>query len=170
MDNDDDALASAARDGDARAFGELVARHEGAVRRFLRRAAGHAADDLAQEAFLKAWRQRRDWRGDGSYRGWLMRLAWTAFLDANRTAQRSAARDAAWADAAPPSPDAELTLAVAQALAELSPSERAAAELCFAQGFSHSDAAAILRMPLGTLKSAVARARARLAILLEPSP
>ncbi|MGH6786703.1 MAG: RNA polymerase sigma factor [Novosphingobium sp.] len=166
MGDDDRTLAAAARDGDERAFAALVVRHEAAVRRFLGRAAGHAADDLAQEALLKAWRRRADWRGDGSYRGWLLRLAWTAFLDATRSAKRGAARDAAWAEQPVLAPDPDIAVAVAQALAELAPRERAAAELCFAQGFSHGEAADILGLPLGTLKSVVARARVRLAQLL----
>lgn len=166
MEDSDHLLAAAARDGDQRAFAALVVRHEAAVRRFLRRAAGHGADDLAQEALVKAWRRRGDWRGAGSYRGWLMRLAWTAFLDFERSAKRGAARDTAWADRPAAESDPDLQLAVAQALAELAPRERAAAELCFAQGFSHSEAAEILGLPLGTLKSVVARARLRLVELL----
>lgn len=170
MADDDHLLAAAARAGDQSAFAALVVRHEAAVRRFLRRAAGQAADDLAQEALLKAWRRRGEWRGPeqhgGSYRGWLMRLAWTAFLDAERGAKRGAARDEAWARQPVPSPDPDLAVAVAQALAELVPRERAAAELCFAQGFSHTEASEILGLPLGTLKSVLARARARLVELL----
>jgi len=163
---DERGLARRAAEGDIDAFAVLVARLEPRVRRFLRRSAGHAADDIAQEAFLRAWQQRAAWRGEGSYAGWVLRIAWTAFLDAERGARRRSRREA-WSDLAPSrSGDPELSAAVAQALAALSPRERALAELCFVQGFSHSEAAKITGLPLGTAKSLVARARAQLAQLL----
>ena len=162
----DEVLAERAGGGEVAAFAALVARHEPRVRRFVRRAAGHAADDIAQEAFLKAWQRRGDWRGQGSYVGWLLRIAWTTFLDHDRAARRRAVREAGLVSDEP-TPDPELTLAVGQALAALPARERAAAELCFAQGFSHGEAAAVLGLPLGTLKSAVARARAKLVAMLE---
>ena len=56
---------------------------------------GEAADDLAQETFLKAWRMAGDYRGDGRYRAWLMRIAWTQFLGAHRATGRRDAREAA---------------------------------------------------------------------------
>lgn len=165
----DESLAERAGGGDVAAFAALVARHEARVRRFVRRAAGHAADDIAQETFLKAWRRRGEWRGHGSYIGWLLRIAWTTFLDHQRASRRRAAREAIEPDARHDAPDPELALAVGQALAALPAGERAAAELCFAQGFSHSEAAAVLGLPLGTLKSTVARARAKLVVILEVS-
>jgi RNA polymerase sigma-70 factor (ECF subfamily) len=161
----DEPLAERARGGDTAAFAVLVKRHEARVRRFLRRASGHAADDIAQEAFLKAWQRRGAWDGRGSYVGWLLRIAWTTFLDFERTDRRRAAREQHENEAA--APDPELALAVGQALAALAPRERAAAELCFAQGFSHGEAAAIMGLPLGTLKWVVARARQQLVALLE---
>jgi RNA polymerase sigma-70 factor (ECF subfamily) len=57
-------------------------------------------------------------------------------------------------------------LDIDRALASLSPDERAAALLCFGEGYSHSEAARILELPLGTLKSIVARARTKLALYL----
>jgi DNA-directed RNA polymerase specialized sigma24 family protein len=58
-------------------------------------------------------------------------------------------------------------LALDRALAALGPRERAAALIVFGEGHSHSEAATMLRLPLGTLKSLVARARAALIPLLE---
>ena len=161
----DETLADRARRGDTAAFAELVGRHEARVRRFVRRAAGHAAEDVAQEAFLKAWQRRGAWDGRGSYIGWLLRIAWTTFVDHDRSERRRIAREQPEPEA--PGLDPELRVAVVQALAALSPRERAAAELCFAQGFSHAEAAGILGLPLGTLKSIVARAKARLVEMLE---
>lgn len=165
----DNALARRAAAGDAAAFVQLVRRHEGAVRRFLTRLSrGEGADDLAQEVFLKAWRRARDWRGDGSYRAWLMKIAWTQFLTSYRAKGRSAAREQeAYEREAASAHDPDTAIDLGRALAALGERERAAALLCFGEGCSHSEAAEIMGLPLGTLKSIVARARTALAARLE---
>lgn len=162
-------LAGRAAAGDAAAFSQLVRMHEARVRRFLARLVREGADDIAQEVFLKAWRMRASWRGEGSYAGWLMRIAWTSFLAAHRAQERRQMRDQfayEEAEAAPPA-DADRTLDLARALCALDPRERAAAQLCFGEGWSHGEAARIMGLPLGTLKSVAARARAKLAKELE---
>lgn len=172
MDQDSE-LARRAAAGDAAAFTALVRAHEGAVRRFLTRLARGAdskggADDLAQETFMKAWRMAGTWRGQGSYRGWLMRIAWTQFLGARRAGARSDAREqVAYEDDAPVRRDPEGEIDLGRALAALDERERAAALLCFGEGCSHSEAAEIMGLPLGTLKSIVARARTALIAQLE---
>lgn len=163
----DKELARRAAAGDTAAFTHLVRLHEGAVRRFLRRLLPNdGADDVAQEVFVKAWRQRGQWRGDGVYRAWLMRIAWTSFATWHSARKRRAGEGedlpdlGAW-------PEAETAIDVARAMAALDPRARAAAQLCFAEGCSHAEAATILELPLGTLKSLVARAKAQLAAALE---
>lgn len=163
-------LGRRAAAGDAAAFSALVRLHETRVRRFLSRLThGRDAEDLAQETFIIAWRMRGSWRREASYGAWLMRIAWTSFLSAQRAAGRRQDRDqrayeGSWgAEAAA----ADLTVDVADALAGLDERERAAAMLCFAEGYSHGEAAKIMDLPLGTLKSIVARARGRLVASLE---
>lgn len=164
-------LARRAAAGDAAAFTALVRLHEAAVRRFLRRLAGNGADDLAQEVFLKAWRRAGEWRGEGSYRGWLMKIAWTAFLGAHRAGGRREARDhAAYEADAPARRDPDAAIDLDRALAALGERERAAALLCFGEGCSHNEAAGIMGLPLGTLKSIVARTRTALVARLEARP
>lgn len=158
--------AAAAAAGDPAAFAALVRAHEGAVRRFLARLARGDADDLAQEVFLKAWRQAARYRGDGSYRGWLFRIAWTMFLDTRRGDVRRDAREAGQ-DLTCAATDPDLRLDLERALSRLPARERAAAALCFGEGCSHGEAAVALAMPLGTLKSVLARARAALTEQLE---
>lgn len=137
--------------------------HERRVRGFLRRLCGDAhADDVAQLTFLKAWRAAASYRGDGSYEGWLLRIAWTQFLSDRR--RTPATQPTGWS-AATVGPDTRID--ISRALAALPERERAAAVLCLGEGWSHGEAAAILGLPLGTLKSIVARARARLAAILE---
>lgn len=163
-------LAGRAAAGDAAAFSQLVRMHEARVRRFLARLVrGEGADDLAQEVFLKAWRMRASWRGEGSYGGWLMRIAWTSFLTGHRAQGRQQMRDqAAYEDmAASAGTDVNAAIDLARALAGLDDRERAAAQLCFAEGYSHGEAARIMGVPLGTLKSVAARARTRLEQALE---
>jgi RNA polymerase sigma-70 factor (ECF subfamily) len=165
----DNALAARAAAGDAAAFTMLVRAHEAAVRRFLARLTrGEGADDIAQDAFLRAWRSAAAWRGEGSYRGWLLRIAWTEFLASRRAAGRRAARDhEAFERSTAPQRDAEAALDLDRALAALPERERAAASLCFGEGCSHAEAAEIMGLPLGTLKSVVARARSGLVERLE---
>ena len=131
----------------------------------LRRLAGDEADDLAQDTFIAAWRAAGSWRQDGSYRSWLLRIAWRQFLS-HRRKQRPAepleAAETVGVDAG-----AGEKAAIAQAMARLGERERMAALLCFAEGYSHNEAAAIMALPLGTLKSLVARARRGLMECLE---
>ncbi len=131
----------------------------------LRRVAGDQGDDLAQEAFLAAWRSAGSWRGDSSYFSWLARIAWRQFLSHKRrerpTEGLSEADHVAVADC--PSSRAGID----QAMARLPDRERMVAMLCFAEGYSHGEAARIMEIPLGTLKSLVSRARKGLIRCLE---
>ena len=165
----ENALAAKAAGGDVAAFTALVRTHEAAVRRFLARLTrGEGSDDIAQDVFLRAWRSAAAFRGEGSYRGWLLRIAWTEFLASRRAAGRRAARDqAAFEQERPPQRDSDERIDLARALASLDERERAAASLCFGEGCSHTEAAAIMGLPLGTLKSILARARTALASRLE---
>lgn len=159
-------LAARAAAGDAAAFAALVRAHEGSVRRFLARLSGGEADDLAQDVFLTAWRKAGRYDATGSYRGWLFRIGYHAFLDARRSGLRRELREQQLAPDAAVG-DLDLSLDLNRALATLSGRERAAALLCFAEGCSHGEAAAIMQVPLGTLKSILARARAALVRQLE---
>jgi RNA polymerase sigma factor (sigma-70 family) len=142
--------------------------HEAALRRYTRRLAGDDGDDIAQDTLLAAWRALSQWRGEGSFAAWLRTIATRRFLDRHRSAVGRAhfvpieniserGRD--------DGPERRVTIDLA--LAALGPRERAAALIVFGEGHSHTEAAAILGLPLGTLKSLVARARAALIPLLE---
>lgn len=152
--------------GDQAAFARLVALHEQRLRHFLGRLAGTGiGDELAQECFLRAWQRAGEYRGQGSYAGWLYRIGWRLFLDSHKLAQRRAAFDALEA-AAPDhdlhTPAADAALDLERLLARLDARSRAALVLCDGHGWSHAEAAAMLGLPLGTLKSLVARAKTAL--------
>lgn len=166
MADDDSALLDEIRDGSERAFNVLIDRHQQAVRGFLRRLLADVseADDLAQETFMAVWSRPGSYRGDASVRSWLCAIAWRKARDAQRAWFRRRAREARWAGeidqlAAPPSPESAV---VTRALAALPLEQRAAVVLCLIHEFSHAEAAGILGAPLGTVKSHVARGKARL--------
>ena len=167
-DDDDAALVAAARDGSLAALSRLIDRHQQAVRAFLARVTGSRdeAEDLAQETFLTACSQLAQYRGDASVRTWLCAIAWRKAKSARRSFFRARVRDSAYADAAelerPNEISAEESMALKAALASLPLEQRAAVVLCLSEDFSHSDAAQALGLPLGTVKSHVARGRAKL--------
>jgi RNA polymerase sigma-70 factor (ECF subfamily) len=157
-------LAKAARD--SAAYGELVRRHQAPLRAFLLRLTGdHAlADDLAQEALIKAYRGLDGFRGGASFRSWLFAIALREAAMARRKERPDApAMPSLAGSAAPPS---EFNIDLARALATLSPEERSAALLCDAAGFSHAEAATAMGAPLGSVKTYVARAREKLRAVL----
>lgn len=163
---DEAELVRRAAGHDLAAFAALVRAHEPRLRHYARRLAGDEGDDIAQETLLAAWRALGQWRGEGSFAGWLRMIATRRFLDRQRRAGplHFAGIDP---DVAAPDADLDRRIAVDRAIAALAPRERAAALLVFGEGHSHGEAAAILGLPLGTLKSIVARARAALIPLLE---
>ena len=139
--------------------------YEPRLRALLHRLAGEAGDDLAQETFLAAWRAAGTWRGESSYFTWLARIGWRQFLSHQRSAKQTEPLSGA-ADTAV-FPQEEHRIAIDQAMIRLPERERMAALLCFAEGYSHNEAAMIMSLPLGTLKSLVARARQHLVQYLE---
>ncbi len=152
------------------AFTALVRRHHSAVRVFLRRVSGDdaLADDLAQETFVKAHAALHSWRGDGSIVPWLMGIAWRCFLSERRKVRHTREHgdnDAADRVAAPRAHE-RTSRDVQRALQQLSDDERVCIALCFQEELTHDEAARVLGMPLGTLKSHVARGKTKLRTLL----
>jgi RNA polymerase sigma-70 factor (ECF subfamily) len=174
MIEDDRALIAAIRGGSEPAFNILVDRHQQAVRTFLRRLLGNDADadDLAQETFLAAWVHARSFRDEANVRSWLCGIAWRKAKGAQRSWFRRRARDTAHHDLSSrgaAGASMEDRLAVRKALLTLPLEQRAAVTLCLVCGFSHSEAAGILRAALGTVKSHVLRGRERLREAMEMS-
>lgn len=162
----DAVLVEAAKAGSTAAFSRLVERHQQALRAFLRRACGDwaLADDLAQETFLTAWDRIGRLRRDASVRAWLCGIGHHKHLSAIRARGRDRAREAAYEADRPGSAGAmsDERLTLEAAMADLPPDQRACVALCLAADFSHQEAAEALGLPLGTVKSHVARGRLRL--------
>ncbi len=174
--DEDSVLLAEARAGSRIALSRLIDRHQQAVRAFLRRVAvdREDAEDLAQETFVTAWAQLATWRGQSTVRAWLLGIAWRKSRSAGRSLFRRMARDRAWTDtealARPSGPNPESRLTLDKAMKSLNAQQRAAVALCLAEDYSHAEAAEILGLPLGTVKSQVLRARARLMDVLEERP
>jgi len=169
---DSELIARAQTIQDRAAFGELVRRHQSAVRRFLRHLIGGddaLADDLAQETFIQAWRSLERYRGDALFSTWLLGIAHNHARNARRRKRPAAPVDmpeAADESAPSPAQAAELSQDLETALGELSPQEQTALHLCYQQGLSHSEISAVLGWPLGTVKTSIARSKERLRKLL----
>lgn len=162
-------LAVLARD-DRRAFAALVGRHQGQVRSVLRRLTrGDAAlaDDLAQETFVLAWRNLRRFRFEARFSTWLYRIAFNAWQSEARRKHEvlldlDAGDDAHGLDAVQEVPDLAARIDLERAMAQLSDGERAALAACYYADLSHEEAAAALGIPLGTVKTHILRAKAKL--------
>ena len=163
-------LISAAQRGRPDAFSLLVERHQQAVRGFLRRLCGdHAdADDLAQETFVTAWTRIGRFRRGESLRAWLCGIAYRKWLTHRRAEARRGTRDsmAAGDQTLSTVSSSEARIDSSAALEALPLEQRAAVALCLAAEFSHQEAATALDLPLGTVKSHVARGRIKLLELL----
>ena len=156
-------LALAARAGDAAAQAALVRATQTDVWRFAAALVDPgAADDLTQETFLRAFRALSGFEGRSSVRTWLLGIARRTCADHLRTVVRQRrldARLAAEAWTAVPAPDPAHRLSTAALLDALSPERRTAFVLTQVIGLSYAEAAGIEDVPVGTIRSRVARAR-----------
>lgn len=167
---DEARLIARAAGGDRAAFAALVQAHQGYLRKLLGRVCRGdqgRADDLAQEAFVRAWRALPGFRGEARFRTWLTRLAYSA-LSAERPSLPL--RDDATDDHGIDSdfaPGADWRIDLDRAMATLSETQRHALLLCYGADLSHAEAAQVLGWPLGTVKTQVLRAKARLRAQLQ---
>ena len=166
---DADLIARVLLHEDHNAFGELVRRHQSPVRAFLTRMTrgdSHLADDLAQETFLKAWRNLQTFRGSSRFSTWLFGIAFNEFRSAARQRKELALEDVIESPPELEEPSAvansNLRLDLAEALKLLNSNERAAVALCCQNGLSHEEAAQVLDCPLGTVKTNVLRGKEKL--------
>jgi RNA polymerase sigma factor (sigma-70 family) len=164
---DQSLVARALLGHDRRAFEQLVRRHQGMVRAQLRRLLHGdeaAADDLAQEAFLLAWRKLDQFRGDAKFSTWLYRIAYSCFLQANRKKPWVAgdADEDELEQLPAPVHAVNLQMDFERAMQNLSAAEQTVLLHCVQLGLSHEEAAFVLAMPLGTVKSHATRGKAKL--------
>jgi RNA polymerase sigma-70 factor (ECF subfamily) len=157
--------------GERAALRAFVEHHERAVFALLSRIIGRVpeVEDLAQETFLRAIRALPGFEVDGAARlsTWLLTIATRLALDVcrKRSRERRSALEHDAVTASTPEHEvqrAELRGAIASAIDELSPDQRAAFVLAEFHGFGLDDIAAALQTPKGTVKTRLFRARAKL--------
>ena len=156
--------ALAARSGDPAAQAAFVRETQAEVWRFAAALVEpDAADDLTQETYLRAFRALPSFEGRSSARTWLLGIARRACADHLRTVVRRRRLDARLAaEPTPALPDPGLHLGAADLLRRLPADRRSAFALTQVLGLSYAEAAAIEGVPVGTIRSRVARARADL--------
>jgi RNA polymerase sigma-70 factor (ECF subfamily) len=163
---DDESLTLRVGAGDRDAFRELMDRHLGRIVAFAGRTLHDraAAEDVAQETFLRLWTHASRWRPTARLTAWLHRVAMNLCLD-----RLARARDAALDDVAEPRDPGPPVMAqlhaqevgrkVNAALAGLPAQQRIAITLCHYQGLSNAEAADVLGVSIEALESLLARGR-----------
>ena len=177
MSRDDAALVDRSKRGDLRAFEELVVRHRAPVFRVAARVVGSdAAEDIAQDAFLRAFHRLSGFRGESSFRTWLLQIAHNAALDylAHRrgepiepmTPERSTAEFESGRVPVETLEIQERRDRLAEKLRLLRPTHRAVLVLRDLEGLSYDEIAAVTDTPLGSVKGRLHRARQELIEIL----
>lgn len=151
---------------DTAAFGELIRRHQSQVRNFLRKLAADPvlADDLAQDCFLHAWDKLQTYSGRGSFIGWLLKVAYTTFLQSKRKSNRyaeilQAAGQVADAESKTYTAPIDEVSDLDKLLAVLTEEERAIMVMSYACGLSHREISEATDHPVGTIKSIIFRGK-----------
>ena len=154
---------------DTAAFGELIRRHQSQVRNFLRRLTGDisTADDLAQDCFLHAWNKLQTFTGRGSFIGWLLKVAYTTFLQSKRKSKRyrEVLDEAAYVAAIESRSytlQSDEVSDLDKLLAVLTEDERAIIVMSYACGLSHREISDVTGLPTGTVKSVIYRSKEKI--------
>jgi RNA polymerase sigma-70 factor (ECF subfamily) len=171
-------IKKAAR-GDRAAFRQLVLEHSHAMFRLAWRLSSDesAAEDIVQEAFIKAWRKIGEFRMDSSFKSWLHRITVNTAMDYLRKYVRREQFETAGPDwevsdskAELPDPDRQIDIGTQTraAMMKLSESERTALVLKHYEGHSIQEVARIMETTTGACKQNIFRAVKKMRIELQP--
>ena len=167
----DEELVLLARQGDTSAFDQLVIRHQAAVYRAALAAlrVPEDAEDAAQEAFVRAWSTVQRFRGEASFKTWVLTIAWNRAINRRRMRINWWRRTAPLTDtltlvASSDAPDEdlrsrELRTHIRRAIEALTPKLRDALLLAQSGEYGYDEIGAMLRIPEGTVKWRVSEAR-----------
>lgn len=165
-------LVGRARDGDRRAFGELVGRHYDFIHRVAWRWCGNASDaeDIAQDVCVRLGRAVRDYRGGSAFTTWLYAMTINVARDALRKSSRDMAKTAAYGVhalvAGEPEGGEDPTEALWAAVRQLPDKQRDAVLLVYGEGLSHADAAEAMAIAEATVSWHIHEAKKRLKLLM----
>lgn len=162
----DAGLLEAAAAGSHAAFAEIASRHFQPVYRLVWRMTGGAADaeDIAQDAFVKLWKNPSQLRDGVALRGWLMRVASNAVIDRSRRPRSAPLEEAPEVPDPQARPDApldrtEAAKRVDAAIVRLPDRQRQALSLVYFEGMSNIEAADVMEVSVDALESLLSRAR-----------
>ncbi len=176
--DEDTVLVKRTRNGEITAFEELVNRHRAVVFRVAARIVGpHEADDVSQDALLRAYHRLDSYRGEGSFRAWLLRIVHnTALNQLERRVPEPVGGSDDIEQAEPPRAggrepasrleDRERTERLELKLGGLKPEHRAVLVLRDLEGMAYDEIALITDSPLGSVKGRLHRARNELIEIL----
>lgn len=160
-------LVGLAREGDKDAFQELVIRRQSRLRALLRRMCGNPslADDLAQQAFIIAYKKIQSLRVEAAFAGWLRQIAVNVWLQHCRRSEGN--QETGRVKDKPTEPtskadDSSLGIDLKRALQSLSVIERTCVILSYQEGLSHNEISHSTDLPLGTVKSHINRGTKKL--------
>jgi RNA polymerase sigma-70 factor, ECF subfamily len=169
MDDSDEALMALVAKGDQRAYRELVGRHLPAMLGLARRILGNAADaeEVVQEAMLRAWTHAPRWQPLAAFRTWLTRVVVNLCLDRKRRAPWVALEAAG--EIVDPAPDAaeqsetdERERLLAGAIEELPARQRTAIVLTYGEGLSNAQVAEVLDTTVSAVETLLMRGKQNL--------
>ena len=165
---DADLIARVLLDDDRSAFGELVRRYQSDVRALVRKMAGGdaaLADDIAQETFIKAYRNLGRFQGTARFSTWLYRIAYNTFVSSTRARRPEAVAnmDVFESDSGTGHDEQALArITINRAAARLSSPERTALALSYGRQLPHDEIAAVMECPVGTVKTHILRGKEKL--------
>jgi RNA polymerase sigma-70 factor (ECF subfamily) len=154
--------------GDDSAFAEVLRRRQARVRKFMYHLCRQSAlgDDLAQQVFITAWRSMRQLRSAMAFDGWLKRIMVTTWLEEARRGKLQTTSEVDAADSVVHHDSTAARMDLDAALATLPPEMRLCVVLGYSEGLSHPEIVSLTGLPLGTVKSHIARGAARLREIL----
>ena len=186
----DSYLVERALDGDVAGFEKLVTRYQNKIMGYVGRMTNgdrEEAEDITQEAFIKAYRSLDSFRGQASFSTWLYKIATNLCIDRARTRKRRPQQAYSLDEPYDKEDDKggreiadsrfepskgverdEMRTIVRQTVAEMPEKQRQVLIMCDLQGMAYENIAEVLGIPLGTVKSRIFHARADLARRLKP--
>lgn len=166
--SDNDLIGRVLLRDDRNAFAELVRRHQSQLRASLRKMTGgriELSDDIAQETFILAWRNIKSFRYEAKFSTWLYRIAFNAWQSEVRKKHEVQMDEDSTFEPEPVAPESERTGVqrdLQRAMAGLTDGERNAILQCYYHDLSHEEAAFVLGLPLGTVKTNILKAKEKM--------